>query len=303
MHRVTQQQHVRAAWPWVLGALVLAGVVSFVVWVVHPQSPTCRSASVGALPSTTTRFVVPTTNPPVAEPVPGGERRDPASSGQARYYVFNQNVSCSFPDLPMDGYYVGVPTDEYAGGAACGTYLDIAGPLGSVRAQVVDRCPGCGAHQYDLSTAAFTRIAEQKPGVAGIHLSRVHDPGPPPEVRYRVQDGSSDAWIGLLFADTGNPLSRVEIRPDAGGPGHVLNRGMDNYWSISGAGPGPFTALITDIDGNQLQIPDLAVTPGEIRSTGLRLYNPPPPPTVVTTPAPITTVAPATTANSIAACT
>ncbi|MCM6772157.1 hypothetical protein NDR87_02300 [Nocardia sp. CDC159] len=293
MHRVTQQQHVRAAWPWVLGALVLGAVVAFVVWVVRPQSPNCRTVAVTASPTTTAPVASPTTmptNPPVAEPIPVGERREPPEAGQARYYVFNQNVSCSFPNLPLDGYYVGVPTDEYAGGAICGSYVDVAGPLGSVRAMVVDRCPGCGPRQYDLSTAAFTRIAEQGQGVVSIQLSRVHDPGPPPEVSYRVQDGSSSAWLGLLFADTGNPLSRVEIRPEAGGPGRVLNRGMDNYWTVSGAGPGPFTALLTDIHGNQIQIPNIPVDPGRIERTGLRLYDDAPPSPAPTTPPPTTTI-------------
>ncbi|MFI5776524.1 expansin EXLX1 family cellulose-binding protein [Nocardia sp. NPDC051570] len=303
MHRVTQQQHIRAAWPWVLGALVLAAVVTFVVWVVHPQSPTCRSASVGALPTKTRSGIVAPTNSLAGVPVPSIEHRDPPTSGQARYYVFNQNVSCSFPDLPMDGYYVGVPTDEYAGGAACGARIDIDGPLGSVRAMVVDRCPGCGPHQYDLSTAAFTRVAAEGPGVAAIHLTRVHDPVPPPDVLYRVQDGSSPAWIGLLFADTGNPLSRVEIRPDAGGPGHVLNRGMDNYWTISGAGPGPFTALLTDTEDNQLQIPGIPVTPGEIQHTNLHLYTSPPPPPTPTKPPTPTTITPAPTMPVATPCT
>ncbi|MFF0490333.1 expansin EXLX1 family cellulose-binding protein [Nocardia sp. NPDC004068] len=341
MHRVTQQQHVRAAWPWTLGALVLAAVIVVVLWVVHPRSPACppaptaagdragtvadaragRSASTAvgpgpsasiasasepngspaadrpapiataAPPSVSAAPASGTTaapNAPAPQPLPLVERRDPPREGQARYYTFDRNVACSFPDLPMDGYYVGVPSDEYAGGAACGEYLDIEGPLGSVRAVVVDRCPGCAPGRYDLSTAAFTRVADQGDGVAPIRVSRVHDPVPPPELTYRVQNGSSGAWLALVFADTGNPLSHVEIRPHASGPDRSLTRGPDNSWAVSGAGPGPFTALITDTEGHQLRIPDIVITPGPTQRTGLRLYDPtpPPPPTSPTTSPP-----------------
>ncbi|MBF6327855.1 expansin EXLX1 family cellulose-binding protein [Nocardia transvalensis] len=298
MHRVTQQQHIRAAWPWVLGALILGAVVAFVVWVVRPQSSTCRTVSATAIPTTTT--LVP--NSTAAQQIPAGERRDPPVDGQARYYTFNQNVSCSFPELPMDGYYVGVPTEEYAGGAACGAHVDVEGPLGSVRAVVVDRCPGCKPHQYDLSTAAFTRVADRHSGVASIRLSRVHDPVPPPELVYRVQDGSSPAWLGLVFADTGNPLSRVEIRPESGGRGHTLIRGMDNYWTVSGAGPGPFVALVTDSEGHQVLVPGITVTPGEVRRTGFTLYGQPAPSAIPLTTA-TTSPAPAPTKTVIVDCT
>jgi expansin len=295
MHRVTQRENIRAARPWLWTALVVAAVVAAAVWAVRPDPAACRSAVTPppAAPAATPAL---TTNSPAPDQVSDDERVDPPVSAQARYYTFSPGAACSFPGLPLDGYYVGVPTDEYADSAACGGYADLTGPLGTVRAQIVDRCPGCGPHQYDLSTTAFTRIADPATGIAQITMSRVHNPSPPPDLVYRIADGSSSAWLGLLFTDTGNPLSRVEIRDESGGPGHTLTRGVDDYWSISGAGPGPFALLVTDADGHQAEVPGISIAPGRIQHTGRSLYALPapsassPPPVqrpITVTPAPV----------------
>ncbi|WP_157117234.1 expansin EXLX1 family cellulose-binding protein [Nocardia vaccinii] len=272
MHRVSQQDHARSARPWLWPTLITVAVIAAAVWAVRPDPSACRTASPGAGPRPATMSVP---NTPFSQRIPITEQVDPPALAQARYYTFGPDVACSYPDLPSDGYYVGVPTDEYDGSAVCGQYVDLYGPLGSVRAQIVDRCPGCGAHQYDLSAAAFARVADPGAGVAQIGVSRVHNPSPSPDLVYRIEDGSSADWLGLQFTDTGNPLSRVEIRPTAGGAGHTLTRRMDNFWTISGAGAGPFTALVTDADGHQVVVPGIVLEPGRSRHTGRSLYAPP----------------------------
>ncbi|WP_280257202.1 expansin EXLX1 family cellulose-binding protein [Nocardia wallacei] len=297
MHRVTQQQHARTARPWLWTALAVAVVAAAALWVTRPDPTACHTAPPAAAPVPPVR---PATTPGtvVPVPIPPLEQIDAPQPGEARYYTFRPGVACSIPDLPADGFYVGVPTVEYAGGTACGTLVQIDGPLGSVRAQIVDRCPGCAPGHYDLSTAAFTRIADPNAGVAPIRLRRIHNPVPIPELFYRVQDGSSEHWLGLLVANTGNPLTRVEIRPESGAAGRALIRGADNYWSTSGAGPGPFTALVTDSEGHQVRIPGITVTPGQVRHTGIGLYSFPGSAPATTAPAP---APPATTPAAVCA--
>ncbi|MFJ9369874.1 expansin EXLX1 family cellulose-binding protein [Nocardia sp. NPDC101769] len=214
--------------------------------------------------------------------------------GEALFYAFDQGVACSLPDLPLDGYYVGVPTGQYDGSAPCGSYVDIDGPLGSVRAQVVDRCPGCGPDQYDLSRSAFEAIAKADDGVAQIRVSQVRDPDPAPELFYRVQPGSSPSWIGILFSGTGNPIQQVALRPASSGDYRPLRRGSDNYWNLSGLGPGPFTAEVTDIYGHAAFVSGVALDPGQVRRTGIHLYEIPADPPVTappsTAPVVVTTV-------------
>ena len=270
MHRVSQQDHARSVRPWLWASLIAVTVIAAAVWAVRPDPTGCRTAASDAGPRPAT-VSMPRT--PVSQRIPITERVDPPVLAQARYYTFSPDVACSFPDLPPDGYYVGVPTDEYDGSAACGGYVDLYGPLGSVRAQIVDHCPGCGAHQYDLSAAAFARIADPGSGVAQIGIGRVHNPPPSPDLVYRIEDGSTADWLGIQFTDTGNPLSRLEIRPMAGGDGHTLTRRTDNFWTISGAGAGPFTALVTDADGHQVVVPGIVVDPGRSQHTGRSLYT------------------------------
>ncbi|WP_216899580.1 expansin EXLX1 family cellulose-binding protein [Nocardia alni] len=298
MHRITQQRHVRAARPWLWTALVVGSVVAATVWAVRPHAAECRSVVTVQPPirHSAPAVTVPYSAAPEAPSIV--EWHDAPVAAEARYYVFTPGVACSFPDLPMDGYYIGAPTVEYDGSAACGAYVDLTGPLGTVRAQIVDRCPGCGADQYDLSTAAFTRIADPTAGVAQIVMSRVHNPAPPADLVYRVAAGSSSDWLGLLFTDSGNPLSRVEIRNSSGGPGYTLTRGMDDYWSISGAGPGPFTALVTDVDGHQVEVHGITPAPGSGQHTGRSLYALAPP----TTTAPVPMAAGATVAPAPVRC-
>ncbi|MFE3795885.1 hypothetical protein KHQ06_20880 [Nocardia tengchongensis] len=290
MHR-TGHEEVHPGRPWLWTILVGAVVVGLATWWIRPQSLSCSTAepttTVVTLPALPAASAVTPQQIQVSEPEPAPER------AEARFYAFNQGAACSLPDLPLDGYYVSVPTGEYDGSTPCGSYVDIDGPIGSVRAQVVDRCPGCGPNQYDLSLSAFEAIAHSTDGVAEVKISRVRDPNPAPEIFYRVQQSSSTSWIGILFSGTGNPIAQVALRPDSGGDYRPLRRGYDNYWTVSGLGRGPFTAQVTDIYGHAAFVPAVSIEPGQLRRTGIRLYEipdessaePPPPaaPVVVTT--------------------
>ncbi|MQY26241.1 expansin EXLX1 family cellulose-binding protein [Nocardia aurantia] len=274
MHRVARDEHVRAVRPWLWTTFAVAALAAAVVWLLLPAPAACHGAS-NPPPANTIKVV----RSPVAQPGPDAEHVDAAVPRQARYFALGSGeVACSFPELPPDGLYVGLPSDEFGGGALCGATLDLTGPLGSVRATVVDRCPGCAAHQYDVSTAAFTRIANRAAGVADIRVGRVHNPNPAPDLMYRVESGSSSDWLGLLVAETGNPVSRVEVRPTAGGASHSLTRGSDNWWTMSGLGWGPFDAVVTDTDGHQVRVPGIVLSPGRVQHTGIALYEGSPPP-------------------------
>ncbi|WP_067689190.1 expansin EXLX1 family cellulose-binding protein [Nocardia jejuensis] len=296
MHRTGFEPEVRSGRPWLWTALAAAVVVGAVTWMVRPQPVSCRSAA-----PTTTWVTVPASVAPdsvIPQQIPSTDAPPVPERGEARFYAFTPAVACSLPDLPLDGYYVGVPTGEYDGSLPCGTYVDIDGPLGSVRAQIVDRCPGCAPHQYDLSRATFEAIANTHDGVAPIRINRVRDPNPAPELFYRVQQSSSADWIGLLFSGSGNPIRQVDLRAESGGDWRNLRRGYDNYWSVSGAGAGPFTARVTDVYGHEALIPNLTIEPGQLRHTGIRLYSldAPAPLAPVTAPPPVvvvTTVVPA----------
>ncbi|WP_280477848.1 expansin EXLX1 family cellulose-binding protein [Nocardia asiatica] len=262
MHRVPiQERPSRSEWLW-FAAGVLA-TVAVGVWLVRPSAPNCSAATALNEASSPSRYPVSArTFAPLG----------PERSAEARYYRFGRQVSCSFRELPPDGHYAGLSTSDYGRADLCGAYLDIQGPRGSVRALVVDHCPACAGEELNLSAAAFELIADPDDGVAPVRYRLVRDPQPVRELTYEVKPDSSTSWFGILFGDTGNPLREAAVRPAAGGPWQQLTRRADNYWTVSGAGPGPFTARVTDVFGNEAEIAEVLVEPGRYPAD-TRLYS------------------------------
>ncbi|WP_431950949.1 expansin EXLX1 family cellulose-binding protein [Nocardia lijiangensis] len=255
-------------WVWsVVGAVI--ALVGVAVWAARPEAISCDAAAGGG------EQAVPTWSP-----VTGGSSGVPARHwpplppmpGEARYYSFGSNVACSYQDLPADGLYAGLSTEEFGRADLCGGHLDVRGPLGAVRVLVADRCPGCAPGQLDLSAAAFDRIADRADGVAQISYRLVRDPEPAPELGYTVKPDSTAGWLALLITGTGNPIRQVALRDEEGVQWRELTRGTDNYWTLAGAGSGPFVARITDAYGHEAEIVGVMTDPGE-HWTGVQLYS------------------------------
>lgn len=82
------------------------------------------------------------------------------TSGEATHYVLQSGGgNCSYPGPPADQLYVALPPSQYGAASACGSYLDVTGPNGSVQVEVVNQCPECQTGHIDLSDQAFERIA------------------------------------------------------------------------------------------------------------------------------------------------
>lgn len=270
------QQRFRAGWLWSCVGVVLTAV-AVVIWIARPEHQSSCAATRSALDTgiDTSRMLVADSSTGVANWHPV-DASPPTKPGEARYYSFGPGAACSFAGLPANGFYTGVSAQEYGHADLCGAYLDVRGPRGDVRVLIADRCPGCAPGQLDLSTAAFEQIADRSDGVVQIRYSLVRDPLPAPELSYELKPDSSPSWLAMLVIGSGNPIQRIALRSAADGPWHELNRGMDNYWTISGAGPGPFSARVTDIDGHQVEISGISLEQGE-RYTGLSLYTEPVP--------------------------
>jgi expansin len=216
-----------------------------------------------------------------------------AAAGTATHYVLGGTGNCSYPSPPADGLYVALSPPEYDGAAACGGYVEVTGPGGSVRAEVIDQCPPCAAGHIDLSEAAFARIAPPSAGLVSVSYQSIANPPLPAPVSLRVKEGSSRYWLALLAMNTGNPLASVQVE-SAPGDWHDLARAAYNYWiAPSGAGAGPFTVRLTDTAGHQVTVGGVALDPGVVQNTGTLMYGA----GTVTAPAP----APAAPARAAAA--
>ena len=195
------------------------------------------------------------------------------ASGTATHYVLTGLPNCSYPSPPADDLFAALSPPQYDGAAACGGYLTITGPDGSVTVQVIDQCPDCAAGHIDLSEPAFAALAPLSAGLINVRYQYLADPPLPGPITMEVKSGSSQYWLALLADNTGNPLASVQVETASGG-WISLARASYNYWiAQSGAGAGPFTVRLTDTEGNQVTVHNVALDPGAVQSTGVYMYG------------------------------
>jgi expansin (peptidoglycan-binding protein) len=199
--------------------------------------------------------------------------RAAATSGRATFYDLAGGMGNCSMRAPADDLYVALGPSEYRAAAACGGYLQVTGPKGSVRVKVVDQCPECEPGHVDLSRKAFARIADPVQGIVSVRYRPVVDPGGQGRLSIQVKDGSSRFWVALLVDGAGNPLRKVEAR-SGGGAFTSLQRADFNFWiGEGGAGPGPFEVRVTDDQGHRVTARGVDLRPGVLQKTSARLYG------------------------------
>jgi expansin (peptidoglycan-binding protein) len=191
--------------------------------------------------------------------------------GKATFYDMGGGTgNCSFPAVPADDLFVALGETEYAGAAACGSYLDVTGPKGTVRVKVVDSCPPCTPGHLDLSRTAFGRIADHVTGIVGVTWKAVRNPPVPGPLSVRFKDGANAWWFAVLIDNHANPLTSVAARSGNGGWRTAVRKDY-NYWIIEGgAGPGPFDLKITDGYGRTGTATGVPLQPEQNQRTTLR---------------------------------
>ncbi|GAB3850446.1 hypothetical protein GCM10027610_075420 [Dactylosporangium cerinum] len=232
---------------------VLAVVVSIVLVMQDSGNAACAA-------------VVPPAREPVVENVRGGS---------ASYYSTNRNGMCNLGAPSSDGYAAIGPA-EWAGGAACGSYLAVTGPNGqTTMVQVVDQCPSCPAGKIDLSRAAFGRIGAVSAGIIQITYGTVRDPVLPGPLKVRAKGGSGYSSLSVVLDNHGNRLSTVELQAGAGWT--PLQRSTDNTWTGPSGLTGPITLRVTDTAGHQVTLAGVALGSSAFQQTGTLMYSPAPP--------------------------
>ncbi|GAA3211899.1 expansin EXLX1 family cellulose-binding protein [Actinocorallia longicatena] len=209
---------------------------------------------------------------PSLELVPVKGRSIPSpSTGWATHYAASGG-NCTYPALPADRYVAALSPAEYRGAAACGTYLDLRGPHGTVRVEVVDQCVKCKPGELDLSDEAFARLAPMKSGRVPITYTPVTDPAVPP-LAVRVRGGSNPYWLSLLVMNHGNALAGVRARAK-GRPWTSLRLSTYNAWQApEGLGPGPFTVEVTDVRGHKATVRGIRLVIDLVQKTEVSLYR------------------------------
>ncbi|WP_435209245.1 expansin EXLX1 family cellulose-binding protein [Micromonospora sp. bgisy143] len=221
--------------------------------------------------------------------------------GTASFYDAGRSGgTCSLPGPPTDRLYVALGSAQYAKAAACGSYLDVTGPKGTVRVLVMDQCAGCGSNKIDLSTEAFARIADRSQGIAPVTYRAVVNPPLDGGLTFRIKGGASQWWFAVQVGNHGNPLRSVEAKGPTGGFRKAA-RQVDNYWTVEdGIGPGPYTIRVTDGYGHQATVTGIRMTPRKVQRTTTPLVAAPPSASPTPAPTPSPSLSPTPTEESAA---
>ncbi|MEU5879100.1 expansin EXLX1 family cellulose-binding protein [Spirillospora sp. NPDC047279] len=259
MH-ATPRRRPRFRWIWVAVAVVAVGAVT--VGMIRLQEKACAAT---VAPANAVTPVTPVT------PVTSVTSVTSETAGTAVHHPDWSVVMCSMGPLPATGHYVSVSAEEYGQATLCGAYLEIDGPEGAVRAQIVDRCRACAPGRLDLSERAFAEIGDPAKGVIPIRYRLVRDPRPASRLAVRVKPGSTEDWLALLVLGHGNPITRVDLHTGDGW--RPLRRGLDNHWTISRQGAGPYRVRVADRHGNQAVLPRVQLSSSTVQRTTVRLYG------------------------------
>lgn len=241
---------------------------------------------------------------PAASPALAGS----VMQGQAVFYDPGQAAgSCGLGPFPAGGRYASLPPRSYASGRACGSYLDVSGPRGAVRAEVVDVCTGCAAGTVNLSRAAFTQIADPRTGMVVVSYRATLDPPLPGPLMLRISAAVQPGTLAVQVINHGNRLSSVAVS-QPGGRWQQLTPSADGYWIgplrpgrpsagqapagrvLAGAAPGRAAGArirvrVTDVAGHQVVLTGITgrrtvlhTTTWMYRSRGLAGAQATPPP-------------------------
>ncbi|MFE9605638.1 expansin EXLX1 family cellulose-binding protein [Streptomyces hokutonensis] len=188
--------------------------------------------------------------------------------GVATFYDADGGGACLY-DPGHDVLTGAMNTTDYESSKACGAYVLVHAAGGAtVTVRITNECPGdCAPGQIDLSAQAFAKLASPSAGRIPITWNLV-SPSTSDTISIRYKTGSSRYWCGIQAIGHRNPLARLEVL--AGGTWRQLPRASYNYFlSESGSGCGGAIRL-TDIYGEQLTVPALAVRPDVVQSTRLQ---------------------------------
>ena len=183
-------------------------------------------------------------------------------TGRATFYGATGAGNCSF-DASSNLMVGAMNQADYDNSQACGAFLSVTGPNGTVKIRIVDRCPECPPGAIDLSQQAFAKIAPLSAGRVTIHWHLL-SPSGLGSVSYRYKSGSSQYWCGIQMLNHRNPIRSMAIK--VGTSWRTLERQDYNYFlSPSGTGCGG-TIRTTDIYGNQLTQSGIRIAPDAVQA-------------------------------------
>ena len=173
-------------------------------------------------------------------------------SGEGTYYGATGAGNCSFDPSPDNLMVAAMNHTDYAGSAACGEYVAVTGPKGTLTVRIVDQCPECRPGDIDLSAEAFARIAEPVAGRVPITWQVVAGDVQGP-IAFRFKEGSSRYWTAIQVRNHRLPITGLAIKPTGSASWIDVERLDYNYFVHPlEIAPGALQVRVTALGGATL---------------------------------------------------
>ncbi|KAJ6496448.1 RlpA-like double-psi beta-barrel-protein domain-containing protein-containing protein [Mycena sanguinolenta] len=105
---------------------------------------------------------------PVASPEANITARTTYFSGDATFYYPDGNVGACGAPMQNSDYIVALSSAHYHDGAHCWQHLNVEYNGINIDVTIGDLCPGCATEQIDLSSGAFSGLADLSLGVIPV---------------------------------------------------------------------------------------------------------------------------------------
>ncbi|RYH74525.1 T9SS type A sorting domain-containing protein [Flavobacteriaceae bacterium 144Ye] len=203
------------------------------------------------------------------------ECNDDEHTGDATYYTSFGNGACSFPD---DGnmLYCALNPSDYDNANACGAFIEVTGPSGTVTVKVEDLCPECEEGDMDLSETAFSQIGNIADGIIPITWRFV--PGDlATSILVHYNDGSNPYFMSIQFLDIEHAVIQAEYQTSGGTWESLPRSEFNSFYAASGGSPfpSPINLRITSILGEVLTLNNVVLDFNEAFNTGTQFTTPP----------------------------
>ncbi|KAJ9268397.1 CAZyme family CBM63 [Paecilomyces variotii] len=181
------------------------------------------------------------------------------NSGQATYYTTNgvQDGTCSFSGytLPSSLFGTALSNSNWNNGANCGACAQVSAPGGkSIKAMIVDQCPGCGENHLDLFPDAFSELAALSVGVLDVQWNIVPC-GIDSPLSLKAKDGSSQYWFSMQVVNSNLPIKALEVSTDGGNTWQETTRTYYNFFEKDGGfGSETVDVRVTSLTGDKLVV-------------------------------------------------
>ncbi|OCK95236.1 carbohydrate-binding module family 63 protein [Cenococcum geophilum 1.58] len=229
-------------------------------------SPTTLSTTV--LHSATSRSTAGTVVPTSSSTALSG-----SNSGQATYYGGNiSGGTCSFStySLPSGIFGTALSDSNWDNAGNCGACIQVTGPSGnSIKAMVVDECPGCGTNHLDLFPDAFSALANPTLGIINVSWDIVPC-GITSPLRLRNKEGTSRYWFAMQVINANIPVAKLEVSTDGGATWQATTRQNYNFFvGASGFGTDTVNVKVTSSTGKVITVNSVGVASGtEVTASG-----------------------------------